>query len=70
MTTLFDSRRKVKTVRRRAVFGQGVPVSDRRQPYTVSDLAWWAAASNGPDFDQLAGQSAALDSLEAGICPF
>ena len=61
---------KSPTARRR-VFGQGIPVSDRREPYTLADLQWWAARSNqtGPDYDALAAESEAQSQYERGYVP-
>ena len=76
MTILFDSTRKSKTVRRRRVFAQGVPVSQKRAPYTAADLAWAAENLNQTTtqyvptaydrhVDQLAGEAAWYDSVGA-----
>lgn len=70
MTILFDSTRSAKPATRKP-FAKGLSFSPVRQPYTGADLDWWAANSPAnlaaPDYDQMAGESAALDRLEAGI---
>jgi len=70
---IFDSTaRRVKPGARRP-FGAGLLafVPPERVAATGADLDWWAANSPAnlaaPDYDQLAGESAALGRLEAGI---
>jgi hypothetical protein len=61
--------------------GSPTPSYRTRKPYTAADVAWWAEVSNQddqdnhptddpagePDWDHLAGISAALDRLERGL---
>lgn len=81
MNSLRVNRLPVKAARRTArpdrPFGEGLAIPFvpyfGRQPFTVSDLAWWAVASNidAPDLsdaeaDVLAAESAAFESVTAG----
>lgn len=59
-----------RTARPDAPFGAGIlpyRPSSGRMPYTAEDLAWAAQAfaDPEPDWDQLAGEAAFLDTLEA-----
>lgn len=79
MTILFDATRPVKSHRR--PFAAGLSFA-RRQPFTTTDLAWWAAnaPSNGAGYEvvgrsdaaleQAAGAAAAQARMDAGCCPF
>lgn len=70
MKTLFDSTRRVKS-RPVRVFGQGISTSDRRQPYSAADQAWWAANSpaNAKGFEVVGPSDAELDR-QAGEATF
>jgi hypothetical protein len=68
-TILYDATRTVKPARR---FGAGLLATRPAYtaPFTASESAWWAAESarvESARFDRLAGESAALDLMEAGI---
>lgn len=68
---------KVKPTRRTnrpaGRFGAGLLRSTpvHRVEYTVSDAQWWSAQNalaEDRHYDQLCGESAAMDRLEAGLC--
>jgi hypothetical protein len=75
MTTIFDSSAIVKP----GTFGRGVLQSSPsdRLPVPLSDLEWAAMAFSlessdfdvEPDWDEMATEAAALDSLESGLIP-
>ena len=69
MTILFDATRTVKPAR---PFGRGIlrSLPTYRAPYTAAEASMWAAMSAHLDnarLDRLAGESAALSLMEAGI---
>lgn len=69
MTILFNSAAPVKPARR---FGAGVlrSLPSYRADHTASDAAWLAADTarrEDAHYDRLAGESAALSLMEAGL---
>jgi hypothetical protein len=83
VTTIFDSARRVKSVRKAFGLGVGRPGrAERPAPYSAADLSWWAENApgnatgyevDGPSdvmIEQAAGAALAQARMDHGFPPF